>query len=258
MEIREITEKIRRGEIDCNNQSRFLSILSKGLLAELRDNVAVRDVPVPHYIPNTGDEIMMLEVKGQDHSKEPLETVNENYIYTIIPRCVVTPKGINMVLDQLSNPYTTGRFQYESDDEVVTFVSEFRRIPMNVSFELIYLVDSYNDFLEIVQQVITKMAFVRTFNITYMGQQIRCSYNIPDSLDGEHMLDFDEATTDDRRRKMSFDITVETCIPVFDNRTVIPADNYIKHTQFNLDGYGKEGIADKGPHEELNNNHETD
>jgi hypothetical protein len=72
------------------------------------------------------------------------------------------------------------------------------------------------------------------------------------------MLDFDEATTDDRRRKMSFDITVETCIPVFDNRTVIPADNYIKHTQFNLDGYGKEGIADKGPHEELNNNHETD
>ena len=39
MKIREITEKIRRGEIDCNNQSRFLSILSKGLLAELRDNV---------------------------------------------------------------------------------------------------------------------------------------------------------------------------------------------------------------------------
>lgn len=262
MDTKQITEMIRRGEIDCNNQSRFLSVLAKGLMFELRENISVRNIPVPHLIMNTGDETMMLEVKGQDHSKEPFETVNEDYIYTIVPRCAVTPKGINLILDQLSNPYTNGVFQYDNGEEIITFTSEFRRIPMNVTFELSYVVDSFNDFLEVVQQIITKMAFVRTFYITYMGQTICCSYNIPDSFDGEHMLEFDEATADDRRRKLTFDITVETYIPVFNNRTVIPADGYIKHASVYV-GPGEQSslnLINRGSGEKLNKgyNDETD
>lgn len=253
MTNREIAEKIRSGEIDCNNQDLFFSILSKGLLFALRDCISVRKKPVPHYIVNTGDELMALEVKGQDNSKEPLEVVNENHIHTIVPRCVVTPKGVNLLPDQLTSPYANGVFQMDDGENVITFTSEFRRMPMNITYELVYLTDSYTDSLEIVQQIITKLAFIRTFNITYMGQMIKCSYNLAENYDTENMLEFDEATTDDRRRKLTFDITVETNIPVFNERTVIPADNYIKKIaipgSLELKLYGKDGIEKEGPYE---------
>ena len=77
--------KLRTGEIDANNQSLFLSILIKGLIYNLNDKISVRGKYVPHYILNTGDDIMYLEVKGQDHSIEPLEVSNEDYIYTMVP-----------------------------------------------------------------------------------------------------------------------------------------------------------------------------
>lgn len=227
MTAQELALKIRSGEVDCNNQSLFFSILTKGLLAEMRNNLSVRGIKIPHFIPNTGDETMMLEVKGQDHSKEPLETVNEDHIYTAVPRCAVEPKGINLITDQLTNPYANGQFQMEYMEGIYTFTSEFRRIPLNVKYSLQYVVDSYTDSLELVQQIITKLAFVRTFNITYMGQVIRCSYNIPEDFDTEHMIEFDETTQDDRRRKISLEITVETNIPAYNERTVMPSDQYI-------------------------------
>lgn len=249
MTAQELAKKIRVGEVDCNNQSLFFSILSKGLLMEMNNNISIRKSPIPHYILNTGDETMVLETKGQDHSKEPLEITNENYIYTKTPRCVVTPKGINLITDQLTNPYANGVFQFDDGENVYTFTSEFRRMPLNITYDLQYLVDSYTDSLELVQQIITKLAFVRTFNITYMGQVIRCSYNIPESFDGEHMIEFDETSQDDRRRKLSFEITVETNIPVFNERTVIPADQYIKHHAFDLKEYNRGGIEMGGPHD---------
>ena len=227
MTAQELAKKIRVREVDCNNQSLFFSILSKGLLAEMRNNLSIRGVKIPHFIPNTGDETMMLEVKGQDHSKEPLETVNEDHIYTTVPRCAVEPKGINLITDQLTNPYANGQFQMENAEGIFTFTSEFRRMPLNVKYSLQYVVDSYTDSLELVQQIITQLAFIRTFNITYLGQVIRCSYNIPEDFDTEHMIEFDETTQDDRRRKISLEIVVETNMPVYNERTVIPADQYI-------------------------------
>src|SRR5574344_641679 len=110
--------KLRTGEIDANNQSLFLSILIKGLIYNLNDKISVRGKYVPHYILNTGDDIMYLEVKGQDHSIEPLEVSNEDFIYSQIPRCMVQPTGINVQMDQLSNPYSHGRFEVEHNDMV--------------------------------------------------------------------------------------------------------------------------------------------
>lgn len=235
MDTNEITEKIRSGEIDYNNQSRFFSVLIKGLMWKLRQDIKIRGEVVPHFIVNTGDDIMYLENKGQDHSKDPFEVTNEDYIYTKIPRCVVEPKGISLQPDQLTSPYSNGVSQYDDGENLLTFTSEFRRMPLKMNFGLQYLVDSYTDLLELIQQIVTKLAFVQTFPITYMGQTIICSYNIPESMDGETNLEFDETTTDDKRRKLNLDIEVETNLPIFDVRTIIPASKYIKKYEHDLE-----------------------
>ena len=97
-----IISQIRKGEIDINNQSLFLPIIIKGALVKLNEQICIRGEKIPHYIIHTGDDTMYLNVKGQDASIEPLEISNEDYVYSSVPRCLVSVSGLNIETDQLT------------------------------------------------------------------------------------------------------------------------------------------------------------
>lgn len=213
--------KIRSGELDCNGQQMFFSKLIKALLVSLRNSISVRSVPVPHIILNTGDDVMWLMERGYDASIEPLDISNEgNTTYNIVPRCVVDPGSLDMVPDQLTSPYTTGVFQYEHQDNLYTFQAEFRRMPVKLQVNLKYLVDSFTDALELMQQACTKLAFIRTFTFVYMGQTITASYRIPDSFEGQHLTELSGDLQESRNRTIEMQLEVESYLPVYSNRTV--------------------------------------
>lgn len=238
-----LTNKIRRGEIDINNRSLFFSILIKGVLQQLKKDIKVRDVEIPHIILNTGDDTMYLSVKGQNQAIEPKEVSNEDYVYNIKPRCLVEPKGVNLIPDQLTSPYSTGVFQLDYDNEITSFVAEFRRFPLSMEFDLKYILDSYTDMLELIQQIITKLAFIRTFKIEYLGQEINCSYVIPETMNPEYNIEIEGSTTDSKDRKLDLSLTVETYIPVYDLRTVIQSDHYIRKMKYEVGTPGE--VEDK-------------
>lgn len=229
-----ITNKIRRGEIDINNQSLFFSIIVKGLMRKLQDDLTIRDIKIPHIILNTGDDLMYLELKGYDQSKEPYEITNEDYVYNIIPRCIVNPKGINLIPDQLTTPYSRGILQYECEDSINTYSAEFRRMPLTMSIEMTYFVDTYTDLLELTQKLISKLSFIQTYYVTYMGQSILCSYRIPESFEGDFSITLDGAYSDNKSRKLALNIELESNFPVFNNRSIIQSDNIIKNTDFDI------------------------
>ena len=229
-----ITNMIRRGEIDINNQSLFFSIIVKGLMRKLQDDLTIRNITIPHIILNTGDDLMYLELKGYDQSKEPYEITNEDYIYNVIPRCIVNPKGINLIPDQLTTPYSRGILQYENEDSINTYNAEFRRMPLTMSMEMSYYVDTYTDLLELTQKLISKLSFIQTYYVTYMGQSILCSYRIPESLEGDFSIALDGAYSDNKSRKLSVNIELETNFPIFNNRSIIQADNIIKKIDFDI------------------------
>lgn len=231
-----MVEKIRIGEIDINNQELFFSILIKGLLLELKKGLSIRQIPIPHYILHTGSDALYLEQKGQDFSLEPNQVSNEDYIYSIIPRCIVNPRGIDLSADQLTNPYSIGQLQYDSGDNLYNLCGEFRRLPLKMDIELKYYVDSYRDLLELVQQTLTKLAFIRTFYITYMGQQIICSYKIPDSYEGEFVTELDGQTQDNKCRLLNLTIEIETNLPIYEPRTIMSCDNFIMNGKSILNG----------------------
>lgn len=229
---KDIITRIKSGEIDINNQSLFFPLLIEGLLLKLNKDLTIRNIPIPHYILHTGDDIMYLEHKGQDSSIEPKEISNENYVYNIIPRCIVTPNSIDMDPDQLTNPYTKGNLEFEYYDEegnpnIYSLTSEFRRMPVKFSCELKYYVDSYRDLMELVQQIMTKLAFIQTYYITYLGQQIICSYKIPESISGEYLTELDGMTTDSKYRTISISLEIESNLPIYSPQTVMHTGNYI-------------------------------
>ena len=231
----EIINKMINGDIDVNSQELFVSKLIKGLLYNLNNQIKVRGKFVPHYILHTGDDRMYLEARGYDYSIEPVKVTNENNtVYDIIPKCIVNPAGIDLDLGQLTSPYSIGGLQYEDENGLYALKGEFRRIPVKISVELKYYTDSFTDMLEIVQYIISNFAFIRTYDIMYMGQKIKCSYKIPESFSDEHTMDIDGAYGDNRDHSMSLSIEVEGNMPVFNNRTIVDATKIIttiKNTQ---------------------------
>ena len=203
-------------------------------MRHLYDEISIRGIPVPHIILNTGDDLMYLDVKGYDQSKEPLDISNEDYVYNVVPRCIVNPKGINLIPDQLTSPYAWGQFQYEDKENIHTFRAEVRRLPLTMSFELTYYLDTYTDLLETIQRIISNLSFIRTFNITYLGQKITCSYKIPESLEGEYSVDIDGAYSDSKAKKVSLSIEVETYFPIYNKRSVISADHFFKEPHYEI------------------------
>lgn len=231
---REVIDKITRGEIDINNQSLFFPLVVKGFLLNINKKLVVRGTPIPHFILHTGDDEMYLGVKGQDASIEPLEVSNEDYVYNTIPRCIVKPGSVSIPADQITNPYVPGSIDLQIDNSLYPIVAQFRRMPVKLSLSLKYYVNSYADLMTVIQQVITSLAFVQTYKIVYLGQEIICSYNTPDSQNGEWSTDLDGQTTDNKYRTCEFDVEIESNLPVFDNRTAMYAGNIISKSITNV------------------------
>jgi len=229
MDRKELINKIRRGEIDINNQSLFFPIVIKGLLLKLNQNLPIRSKQIPHFILHTGDDSMYLSVKGQDASKEPMDVTNEDFVYNSIPRCIVSVGGINLETDQLTCPYSIGQLQYESEDSLYTLTGEFRRIPIKLSITCKYYLDNWTDLMELSQQVVSKLAFVQTYTISYMGQAIKCSYTIPASMDGEYMAELDGTTQDNKSRTLEISLEVETNYPLWEPKTIQSTEDCIKY-----------------------------
>lgn len=225
---------IRKDEIDINNQDLFFSILIKGLLTKLDDRIKIRNIQIPHFIVGVGDDTMYLNHKGYNYSKEPYEVTNEDYIYNIIPRCTVNPGNITLSPDQLSSPYSIGDLQLDIDNKLYSLVGEFRRMPMKLSCDIKYYTDSYNDMLILIQQIISKLSFIQTYNITYMGQNILCSYRIPESFDEEHAIDIDGTSTDSKLKTLSLSLEIETTFPIWNNKTIVSKDNIISIEKSNI------------------------
>ena len=231
---KELITKIRKGEIDINNQSLFFPIVIKGLILKLNEQLSIRGVKIPHYIIHTGDDTMYLSVKGQNASIEPLEISNENYVYSSVPRCLVTISGLNLETDQLTSPYSQGHMQYESKDSIYTLTGEFRRVPIKLTVSCKYYVDSWGDVMELSQHIISKLAFIQTYSVSYMGQNIRCSYTIPTSIDNEYMTELDGTTQDNKLRTIELQLEIETNFPVWEHRTMMSTDNVISKLKSNL------------------------
>ena len=221
IDIDKIINDIRNGVVDINTQENFMSILIKGLLYNLNGCIKVRNIPVPHFILHTGDDRMWIETKGYDASIEPLNISNEEAVYSIIPKCIVTPSAINLDSGQLTSPYSLGSLQYTTDDGIYTLSGEFRRMPIKLSVDLKYYTDSYTDMMELIQYIISNIAFIRTYDIMYMGQKIKCSYKIPDSFDDAHSMELDGAMSDNRTHSLSLSIELETNMPIFNNKTIM-------------------------------------
>lgn len=213
---------------------RFFAILIKGVLAFLNKNIILNGKSIPHFIFNTGSSYMYVEQNGYEFSM--CETTGEDQMYMKMPRCIVNLGDISFPQEELSNPYVRGIYERTSSKtgKIQTFSAELRRLPIELSISLQYVLSTTNEALILTQEYIDKIIFQRYFNIAYLGQKINCSIEFPQNLKIEFNK-IDMASPDLKQKTISIDLKVCTNYPIMDKETEHDGSKTI--TQF---GYNTE------------------
>ena len=101
-----------------NRDERFFAILVKGLLSWLNRNIVLYNKSINHFIFNTGSSYMYVESNGYEYVW--CETTGEDQIYMHMPRCLVELGSIDILLEELSQPFSRGNYErnHYSDEEL--------------------------------------------------------------------------------------------------------------------------------------------
>ena len=226
-ETRDLRARIVRGEVDPNNSSLFFADAIKASILFLNDKIKLRDKRVPHFILNTGDDILYRELMNYSYSKT--EITDEDFVYNEIPRGIITVNDINTLPDQLTQPYVRGYFEIEDAGQVYEFSAETRRMPVQSTIGIKYYLDSFTDCLALSQYLITTLCYVRTFQFDYMGNAVMCSLKFPDAFSSDipSSITFD---SESKYKSIAIELTLETNLPIFDGRTAVETSAIIRTT----------------------------
>ncbi len=227
-----IQEKIMTGEINPNRTESFFDGCIKAALLWMNDHISLKGRKIPHFIMNTGDEVMYRELMNYYYDRGQGVT-DEDFVYNRVPRCVVSPGAMNTLPDQLTQPYSRGVFEIEVDDSLYEFSAETRRLPIQISLSLKYIIDSFSDCLDLTQSFFTELLYIQTFKFVYMGETVICSLKMPDGVDVEKLSTV-EFGTEGRFKTINIELTLDTNIPVYDPRTAVSTDRIITKVDNNI------------------------
>ena len=146
--------------------------------------------------------------------------------YDPIPRGVVSISGIEMPEDTLTNNYVRLEYQKLVDGAMKTYSAQAIIVPLRVQFQIDIIVDILLDYFRIIQVAFSEFFKTIPFSFRYETIRIPARAMIPSPLPGEKPYSYTYG--DDQRIKMSFNIEVETYLPVVDPTTEFFKGNSIQ------------------------------
>lgn len=217
-----------------NRDERFFGLLIKGTLAWLTKNIVLYNKPIKHFIFNTGSSIMYVESNGYEFSWN--EITGEDAIYMSRPRCIVELGDINIDTSELTQPNIRGVYERNNKSNIEGFNSEFRRMPIQISMTLKYVLSNFNESIVLLEELISKLSFQRYFKIVYLGQLIECSIEFPSSYNIE-INKIDMTSIETNQKNINIQINVCSSYPAFNEMSEISNNSIIGKTSSNLDFY---------------------
>lgn len=218
-----------------NRDDRFFSILIKGALGWLTNNIILYNKPIKHFIFNTGSSYMYIESNGYEFNWS--ETTGEDWIYMEMPRCIVEINDIRFPKEELTSPFSWGTYERLEDNTIKGFSAEIRRLPIELSISLKYVLSNFNECMVLSQELFDKIIFQRYFNIVYLGQTIKCSIEFPDNTKIE-VNKIDMTSSETNQKNINIDLVICSNYPQINERTEIPNHLIIHEFEHNADIYG--------------------
>lgn len=210
---------------------RFFSIFVKGLLSWLTRNMVLYNKPINHFIFNTGSSYMYIENNGYEYSLN--EVSGEDQLYMSMPRCIVEIENFSIPTDELTQPYVRGTYERIVDNEIVGMNAEMRRLPIEMSIKLRYVLSNFNESIVLLEEIMDKLLFNQYFGITYLGQIIKCTIEWP--VDQNIQINkIDMTSSETNQKNIEFSLKVSGYYPQINERTEVRNDQIIGSFKTNI------------------------
>lgn len=186
----------------------------------------------PIMIMNTGDEVFIQNINPDSGTK----------LYNRVPRMVLDPEGVSVLLDQLTSPHNLGKFVEQ--DIVSGFksskVANVRRIPIELPMQAQVYFSNVFEFFSFIEILFCTTFRDNLFDFYYNDIRHTGSYNYQDSFDPQtnKSLGFD---SEKRQRIMNLTFNVDLQFPAFDyynSRSLIDGANSIQQAQHRMHSNG--------------------
>lgn len=222
-----------------NRDERFFGLLIKGTLAWLNKNIVLYNKPIKHFIFNTGSSIMYVESNGYKFSWN--ETTGEDAIYMSRPRCVVELGDITIDTSELTQPNIRGVYERNNESNIEGFNAEFRRMPIQMSMSLNYVLSNFNESIVLLEELISKLSFQKYFKIVYLGQLIECSIEFPTS----HNISInkiDMASAETNQKNITIQVNICSSYPAFNESSEISSSFVISKMSSGIETYANKDV----------------
>lgn len=217
-----------------NRDERFFAVLLKGTLSWLNRNIIMYNKPINHFIFNTGSSYMYIEKDGYEFSWK--EVSGEDQMYMHMPRCVVEMNGVNIPTEELTQPYSRGVYERRDGNDIRSYNADIKRLPIEMNVSLKYVLANFNETIVLLQEILDKISFQKYFNITYLGQVIQCSIELPLDFNPE-INKIDMSSPETNQKNISLDVKICSNYPIIDRRSEIASTDLISHIANSINLY---------------------
>lgn len=208
-----------------------------GLVNELNNRIKfenvwednrVQVVRVPFFYAMSGDERFLQNYFSNWNDCAP-DFIEGNMDY--IPRGTVFLTGYSVLASNLTSRYVRGYYTKEMEGELRRFNSYINSIPIQLNFSAEILVDTSIDSFKVTQAITEYLYRTQVFSVNFKGFRVPTQVGFPDSYTIGKQFEFTYGETE--RIKVTFDIEVQSYLPVIDPSNEFSAGNTIKEIEFN-------------------------
>lgn len=202
-----------------NKDNTILRYVIVATLAELRDKVfyynrldedTLQKINVPFYYSVTGDERFLMDNFVYDAIEDNKAVGN----YEVVPRGILQISSIGIESGSQTNKFVKGEFVREVNGILRTFSLDTNFIPLNMTFSVTVVCSNNLEMLKITESIISKLYKTTTYSVDLGMFRIQAGMAIPEDYSQDKLFEF--ALSDKKEFNVTFDIEVQSFIPVFE------------------------------------------
>ena len=222
-----------------NNADSIIRGCIVGLVNEMNNKINYQNVwsdessklvRVPFFYAMSGDE-RFLQDYFSDWSDCAPDFIEGNY--DTVPRGTLFLTGVSVLGSNLTSRFVRGFYTKEQEGELKRFNSYINSIPLQLNFSAEILVDTSIDSFKITESIISVFYKTLVYSVAFQGFRVPTQAGFPEGFDLGKQFEFTYGVTE--RQKMTFEIEVQTYLPLTDPREEFFAGNTIQNVNVNLD-----------------------
>jgi hypothetical protein len=222
-----------------NNADTIIRGCIVGLVNEMNNRIHYQNVwedtdsrlvRVPFFYAMSGDERFLQDYFSNWSDCAP-DFIEGNY--DIVPRGTIFLTGVSVLGSNLTSRFVRGYYHKEQEGELKRFNSYINSIPLQLNFSAEILVDTSIDSFKITESIIAVFYKTLVYNVAFKGFRVPTQAGFPEGYDLGKQFEFTYGVTE--RQKITFDVEVQTYLPLTDVKEEFFAGKTIQGTSVNYD-----------------------